>query len=168
MYALHIRWGVARDLPQIMAISDGSFVGGWTEDDFRKCLRQRNCIIMVAEQGEKVVGYVVYELNRTYIRLLNFAVAPSSRRQGVGTALLQKMRYKLCSHRREKLTVTVRESSDTALLFFRAGGLRAVAFERGAFETEAGIRLEYRPTLEEWEAEGMVPPVVNRLAAYGV
>ena len=31
---------------------------------------------MVAEQGEKVVGFMIYELHKTKLHILNFAVHP--------------------------------------------------------------------------------------------
>ena len=47
--ALHIRWMIRRDMPDVMGIEVASFEYAWTEDDFLRCLRQRNCIGMVAE-----------------------------------------------------------------------------------------------------------------------
>ena len=47
----------------------------WSEEEFIRCLRQRNCIGMVAEHGERVVGFMIYELHKTRLHILNFAVA---------------------------------------------------------------------------------------------
>ncbi len=40
---VHIRWMIRRDMTEVLAIEDGSFEFPWTEDDFIRCLRQRNC-----------------------------------------------------------------------------------------------------------------------------
>ena len=49
-----------------MAIEAEGFEYAWTEDDFLRCLRQRNCIRMVAERGDlQVLGFMVYELHRS-------------------------------------------------------------------------------------------------------
>src|SRR5690606_11527131 len=54
---VHIRWMIRRDMPEVLQIEKASFEFPWYEDDFIRCLRQRNCIGMVAEQGERVVGF---------------------------------------------------------------------------------------------------------------
>src|SRR5690348_3144654 len=61
---VHIRWMIRRDMPEVLQTEQHSFEFPWTEEDFLRCLRQRNCIGMVAEQGEKVVGFMIYELHK--------------------------------------------------------------------------------------------------------
>ena len=46
----HIRWMIRRDMPEVLAVEGESFEFPWCEEDFLRCLRQRNCIGMVAEQ----------------------------------------------------------------------------------------------------------------------
>jgi len=49
---VHIRWMIRRDMPEVLEIEDRSFEFSWSEEDFIRCLRQRNCIGMVAEHDE--------------------------------------------------------------------------------------------------------------------
>ena len=84
---VHIRWMIRRDMPEVLQTEQHSFEFPWTEEDFLRCLRQRNCIGMVAEQGEKVVGFMIYELHKNKLHILNFAVHPGFRRAGVGSTL---------------------------------------------------------------------------------
>lgn len=165
-HALHIRWMVARDLPSVLPIEAASFDYAWTEENFLQCLRQRNCIGMIAERGDGIIGYMVYELHRDRIRLLNFAVHPEHRRAGIGKLLVAKMIYKLCSHRREKLTLAVRESNTAAQLFFRSQRFKAVKVLHGYYTDcgEDAYQMEYRPDASEWEEFGGAP--VNRIAAF--
>ncbi|MDA8746115.1 ribosomal-protein-alanine N-acetyltransferase RimI, partial [Rubripirellula amarantea] len=58
---VHIRWMIRRDMPAVLAIENKSFEFSWTEEDFIRCLRQRNCIGMVAEENDQVVGFMIYE-----------------------------------------------------------------------------------------------------------
>src|SRR5213078_3611073 len=74
---VHIRWMIRRDMPEVLQAEQESFEYAWTEEDFLKCLRQRNCIGMVAEHTEKVVGFMIYELHKSKLHILNFAVHPS-------------------------------------------------------------------------------------------
>src|SRR5919197_1025838 len=96
---VHIRWMIRRDMPEVMRTERASFEYAWTEDDFLRCLRQRNCIGMVAEHGDTIAGFMIYELHRTRLHVLNFAVPPAARRAGVGGLMVGKLIYKLTSHR---------------------------------------------------------------------
>ena len=53
---VHIRWMIRRDMPEVLAIEHASFEYPWCEEEFLRVLRQRNCIGMVAEHGERIVG----------------------------------------------------------------------------------------------------------------
>ena len=88
---VHIRWMIRRDMPEVLQTEQESFEYSWTEEDFLRCLRQRNCIGMVAEQGEKVVGFMIYELHKNKLHILNFAVNPGCRRFGVGAQMVAKL-----------------------------------------------------------------------------
>ena len=60
----HIRWMIRRDYAEVLAIEARGFEFPWCEDDFIRCLRQRNCIGMVAERDDRVAGFMVYELHK--------------------------------------------------------------------------------------------------------
>ncbi len=70
---VHIRWMIRRDMPEVLAIEHASFEYPWCEEEFLRVLRQRNCIGMVAEHGERIVGFMIYELHRNKIHVLDFA-----------------------------------------------------------------------------------------------
>ena len=115
---VHIRWMIRRDMVEVLATEAASFDQAWTEEDFLRCLRQRNCIGMVAEHQDKIVGFMIYELHKSRLHVLNFAVAPAARRSGVGQQMVAKLLGKLSSHRRSKITLAVRERNLDAQVFF--------------------------------------------------
>ena len=119
---VHIRWMIRRDMPEVLAIEEDSFEFPWSEEEFLRCLRQRNCIGMVAEHDERVVGFMIYELNKTRIHVLNFAVARDHRRLGVGKQMISKLIGKLSSQRRARIILEVRETNLPAQLFFARAG----------------------------------------------
>src|SRR5260370_6714043 len=86
---------IRRDMVEALAIEAESFEFPWSEEDFIRCLRQRNCIGMVAELDDHVVGFMIYELHKNRLHVLNFAVAGRYRRQGIGTQMLAKLIGKL-------------------------------------------------------------------------
>ena len=162
---VHIRWMIRRDMPEVLQTEQESFEYAWTEEDFLRCLRQRNCIGMVAEQGEKVVGFMIYELHKAKLHILNFAVHPSCRRFHVGAQMVAKLISKLSSHRRTRITLEVRETNLSAQLFFRAQGFKAVRVLRTYYEDsgEDAFLMQYRladDNSEEFEG------AFNRIAQF--
>jgi ribosomal-protein-alanine N-acetyltransferase len=170
---VHIRWMIRRDMTEVLEIENACFEFPWLEDDFIRCLRQRNCIGMVAESEpdgrlvlpnsgnsgiitpnasraskneNRIVGFMVYELNKTRIHVLNFAVAPDVRRLNVGTQMLDKLVAKLSTSRRNRVLLEVRETNLDAQLFFRENGFRAVSVLRDYYEdtTEDAYLMQYR------------------------
>jgi ribosomal-protein-alanine N-acetyltransferase len=121
-------------MERVLEIEQGSFEFPWSEDEFVRCLRQRNCIGMVAEQGDRVLGFMIYELHKTRLHILNFAVDQQRRRQGVGGQMVQKLVSKLSSQRRTRLSLEVRETNLAAQLFFRKAGFRATAVLRSFYD----------------------------------
>lgn len=163
---VHIRWMIRRDMPEVLRAEQESFDYAWTEDDFLRCLRQRNCIGMVAEHEDRVVGFMIYELHKTKLHVLNFAVAPAWRRVGVGTQMVTKLVGKLSSHRRTKITLAVRESNLAAQLFFRSQAFQATRVLRGYYEDsgEDAYLMHHRiaDNLDDEDEDGMT----NRIAQF--
>ncbi len=143
---VHIRWMIRRDMPEVLSIEASSFEFPWLEEDFIRCLRQRNCIGMVAEHDDQVVGFMIYELNKNRIQVLNFAVAPEFRRRGVGTQMVAKLIGKLSVQRRSRIVLEVRETNLAAQLFFRTIGFRAISVLRNFYEDtpEDAYLMQYR------------------------
>jgi ribosomal-protein-alanine N-acetyltransferase len=127
---VHIRWMIRRDMPEVLAIEHASFEYPWCEEEFLRVLRQRNCIGMVAEHGERIVGFMIYELHRSKIHLLDFATHSDFRRRGVGRQMIAKLVGKLSSQRRNRIALQVRETNLPAQLFYRVVGFRATEVER--------------------------------------
>jgi ribosomal-protein-alanine N-acetyltransferase len=162
---VHIRWMIRRDMPEVIQTEQESFEFAWTEEDFLRCLRQRNCIGMVAEQGERVVGFMIYELHKSKLHILNFAVNPVGRRNGVGQQMVSKLVSKLSSHRRTRITLEVRETNLPAQLFFKAQGFKAVKVQRSFYEDsgEDAFLMQFRLADDVGDD---VEESVNRIAQY--
>lgn len=143
---VHIRWMIRRDMPEVLAVEQQCFEFPWYEDDFVRCLRQRNCIGMVAEASERVVGFMVYELHKHKLHILNFAVSSRVRRRGVGTQMAKKLAGKLSHDRRSRILLEIRETNLPAQLFFRTLGFRAVTVLRQFYEDtpEDAYLMQYR------------------------
>jgi ribosomal-protein-alanine N-acetyltransferase len=159
---VHIRWMIRRDMPEVLAIEHGSFEYPWCEEEFLRVLRQRNCIGMVAELEERIVGYMIYELHRNKITVLDFATHPEFRRLGIGRQMVAKLVGKLSSQRRNRITLCVRETNLPSQLFFRVVGFRAVEVIREHFQDTGEDAYGMHYHLDESLLEERTP--ANRIA----
>lgn len=162
---VQIRWMIRRDMNEVLKIEQESFDFEWSEEDFLSCLRQRNCIGMVAEQDNHVVGFMIYELHKNRLHVMNFAVEPAMRRLGIGAQMIEKLVNKLSQQRRQEITLEVRETNLTAQLFFQQQGFRAVGVLRNHYEdsNEDAYVMQFR--LGASEAEEAFTPV-NRISKF--
>ncbi len=142
---VHVRWMIRRDMPEVIAIERESFEFPWSEQDFTHCLRQRNCIGMVAEMADSVVAFMIYELHRSKLHMLNFAVRRSHRRLGIGTRMMEKLVGKLTPDRRGRIVLEVRETNLAAQLFFRSLGFRATSVLKDFYQdsTEDAYMMQF-------------------------
>lgn len=165
---VHIRWMIRRDMLEVLEIENESFEFPWSEEDFVRCLRQRNCIGMVADYEDRVAGFMIYELHRNRLHILNFAVAPQFRRRGVGQQMVDKLVGKLSPQRRNRILLEVRETNLAAQLFFRDLGFRAISVLRDFYEdtTEDAYLMQYRYRREEEQMQESLNSVnrISRLA----
>lgn len=142
---VHVRWMIRRDMPEVLAIEHEAFEFPWSDEDFTRCLRQRNCIGMVAEMADSVVAFMIYELHRTRLHVLNFSVSRQHRRLGIGSVLIDKLAGKLSPERRSRILLEVRETNLPAQLFFRSCGFRAISVVKDFYQdtTEDAYLMEY-------------------------
>lgn len=131
---VYLRYMIRRDLPDAIAIEEQCFACPWTEAEFIKHLRQRNNIAMVAEINDRVVAYVLYELWRGKLTIVNLAVSPQFQRKGVGSELVRRLLDKLSYERRCLIDLVVSEDDLVAQLFFKSLNFRAERVIQNAFE----------------------------------
>ncbi len=121
---VQIRWLIRRDMPEVLDIERQAFEFCWSEEDFLCCLRQRNCIGMVAEYNHRIVGFMIYELHKSKLHVLNLAVDPEFNGQAIGTQMVEKLVDKLSQQRRQEICLEVRENNLAAQLFFKRMGFK--------------------------------------------
>lgn len=163
---VQIRWLIRRDMPEVLRIEQSSFESPWTDEDFLCYLRQRNCIGMVAEHDHHIVGFMIYELHKSRLNILNFAVAEQARRHGVGTQMVLRLIDKLSQQRRHEILLEVRERNLDAQLFFRVQGFRAISVLRAHYDDtcEDAYIMQYRTDATHDATSPYAPQ--NRISGY--
>lgn len=134
MENLETRWLIRADMDQVLDIEKESWEFPWTNEEFMESLRLRNNIGMVAHVGKVIHGYMIYNLGKTDLPLMNFAVRESSRRQGVGRALIDKLKSKVTLSRRHTIYFDIRESNLAGQMFLKSMGFFYENTTRDAYE----------------------------------
>lgn len=159
---MRIRWGIRKDMPEIYAIENEAYgTTAWPESTFSGLLHQRNVILQVCEgdpinlPSGKVVnppifGFMIYEMLPKRYDILNIAVHPAYQRIGVGHALLEKLRSRLCTTRRNTITALSSEYSDWAHAWLKKEGFQAIRVHRG-IDVNGNDAYEFR-----WHIKQMV------------
>jgi len=146
----YTRWMIRRDWPAVLDIENRCFEFPWSEDELTRCLRQRNCIGYVATRQEQVVGFMIYELHKNRVHVLNFAVHPEWQHKGAGAEMIGRLKGKLSADRRNRIMLEVRETNLQAQLFFKKMGFRAISVLRSFYEEtdEDAYLFQYRFSAE--------------------
>jgi ribosomal-protein-alanine N-acetyltransferase len=163
---VQIRWLIRRDMAEVLRIEQQSFEHPWTEENFLCCLRQRNCIGMVAEYDHEIVGFMIYELHKSRLHILNFAVDREFRRRSVGSQMVLRLIDKLSQQRRSEILLEVRERNLDGQLFFRGQGFRAITVLRGHYDDteEDAYLMRFRLDATHDAASPFAP--TNRISEY--
>lgn len=140
------RWLIRRDLVSVLRMELQN-EGPWTDSDWATALCQRSMIGMVAEdQHRRIVGAMLYELDKTRLNIIRVIVDEDCRRQLVATEMLVRLRDRLASQRRNELITVVNERNLPMLQLLKSFGFMVYATERsdlGPFRDDLMIELRY-------------------------
>jgi ribosomal-protein-alanine N-acetyltransferase len=136
---------VPDDLPAVLQIAADCPELQWPRDEILECLRSPDTIGLVAEVNGRVIGFLVYRLDRSLheVFVKTIAVAPAWRRHGVGRALLRAVDRHL-SQGYDGVRMVVPETSLLLQLLLRDGAYRAVRLLRNWYGEEHAYLMEKR------------------------
>ncbi len=146
-------FAITRDhLQEILEIEKLSFndANTWNAEDFVNHLRfNRNITGIMAWIEKTIVAFYLYELQDNHIRLLNMAVHPDFRKQGIGTQCILKLKERL-REKREYIEALLPDECASAEPFFKR-------FEVRVRRTNKKGELFYKPvlspmTVTDWSA----------------
>jgi [ribosomal protein S18]-alanine N-acetyltransferase len=122
-----VRRAAASDLAGILVIERAGF-GEWAWDRnlFAEYARKCGDLFLVAEDGEKVVGYCIGCITRGGASLESIAVAPSMKGKGVSDALLRSLLRRLRRRGVGRVGLMVKVTNLRAMGFYERYGFRRV------------------------------------------
>lgn len=140
-----MRPATAADIPALEAIERRCFSDPWRPASFRESLTASWSFGLIAERGDDVAGYLIGRDAAGTGEVLNLAVAPDYRRQGIARALLVAGLQFLASRGTDEVFLEVRESNAAAQALYRTFGFRPVgqraAYYRSPREDAVVLRL---------------------------
>jgi ribosomal-protein-alanine N-acetyltransferase len=147
--ALSIRTFKEDDLSQVSDIETSSFKDPWPPLFLTHIHKKFPDLFLVAEEKEKVVGYVIGEIRETMLsglshrsktgHLINIAVLESRRKRGIGNLLLKEMESQFKNKGSTQIILEVRESNNSARVFYENWGFTEVGRVRAYYPDEDAI-----------------------------
>lgn len=132
---MNIRRCKKDDLKTVFQIELDSFEHPYNKYIFEKYLGSD--LFLVAENDDRVIGYVIGEERGEEGIIISIAVAPSFRLKGIGTSLLKHVLKRMSVN---KVMLTVRMSNQEVVDFYRKSGFKVVGVLKEYYETgEDGI-----------------------------
>ena len=116
----------AEHVRQIAEIESLCFSAPWSENAIASELTNPLSIWFVAVESDKVIGYVGSQTVLGESDMMNLAVLPSYRRQGVGRRLVEVLVDHLKADAVNCLTLEVRASNDAAIDLYNGMGFAEV------------------------------------------
>ncbi len=114
-------------MPAVHAIEQEVFADPWSTQDFRDCVTS-DALFLIVEAGatREIAGYVVALDAADEGEILNLAVAPAGRRNGLGRTLVQHILEALTARGVRQVYLEVRESNAPARALYAAQGFKEV------------------------------------------
>ena len=138
----------AEHAPQVAALEKVCFSDPWSEKSVASELENPLFCWLVALDGETVAGYVGSQTVMDETDMMNVAVHPDFRRQGVARALILALIGELKKRGSRCLTLEVRASNDPARTLYESLGFAHVGTRRNYYQNPKEDALILR---KEWE-----------------
>jgi ribosomal-protein-alanine N-acetyltransferase len=119
------------DLPGVLGIERRSFQTPWSLAMFVLELSKPSGICLAATRGQDLVGYLVCSRYADVWHLMNVAVTPELRRQGIASRLMDWLFAE--AGREARYTLEVRTSNHGAIAMYERLGFRPAGYRRAYY-----------------------------------
>ncbi|MBE0427316.1 MAG: ribosomal protein S18-alanine N-acetyltransferase [Nitrospirae bacterium] len=123
------------DIPEILRIERMSFPTPWTEAAFINEIYKPYALTRVVLQKNNVIGYICVNRVLNEGHILNLAVHPEFRRQGIASMLMQELLKELKNKGCRFIYLEVRVSSLGARKFYERFGFKVVGARRDYYQS---------------------------------
>jgi ribosomal-protein-alanine N-acetyltransferase len=130
---LEIRRLTYADLPQIIAVERRAFPTPWSLAMFVLELSKPAGVCLAALRGGEMLGYLICSRYDTVWHIMNVAVDPGRRREGIATAMLADLLRRIDGHG-ARFTLEVRESNFGAIELYKRFGFAPAGRRRRYYQ----------------------------------
>jgi ribosomal-protein-alanine N-acetyltransferase len=131
--AIQIRRLTYADLPQVISIERRAFPTPWSLAMFVLELSKPGGVCLAAIRDERIVAYCICSRYDVVWHLMNIAVDPHHRREGLATALLTELVHRV-GDEHARITLEVRESNQGAIDLYERFGFLAAGLRRRYYQ----------------------------------
>jgi [ribosomal protein S18]-alanine N-acetyltransferase len=131
--AAEIRSLAYSDLPAVIDIERRAFPTPWSLAMFVLELSKPTGLCLAAVSGETLIGYVICARYDLDWHIMNIAVDPDRRRQGVASSLLCEL-YRRAQDSQARFTLEVRQSNREAINLYERDGFRFAGKRRRYYQ----------------------------------
>ncbi|MEW6097440.1 MAG: ribosomal protein S18-alanine N-acetyltransferase [bacterium] len=119
------------DINQVLEIENLSFLDPWTKRMYLSEIRERNdSYFITAKLEDRIIGYGGFWLVVDEAHLVNLAVHPDFRCQGIGTQIMQYLLNLAKQLGAKRATLEVRASNVIAQKFYANFGFTTIALRK--------------------------------------
>lgn len=136
-----------RHVPQVAALEKICFADPWSEKSVASELENPLSYWLVAMDGEKLVGYVGSQTVLGETDMMNVAVCPDYRRQGIAEGLILALIHALKARESHCLTLEVRDSNASARALYEKLGFSEIGRRKNYYHSPKEDALILR---KEW------------------
>ena len=126
-------WMNEHHVAQVAALEKVCFSDPWSENSIASELRNPLSLWLVAMDGETLAGYVGSQAVMGEADMMNVAVSPDYRRQGIAGELVTRLVEELKSRGNHSLALEVRESNFGAIALYQKLGFAQVGYRPGYY-----------------------------------
>jgi ribosomal-protein-alanine N-acetyltransferase len=131
--ALQIRRLAYADLPQVISVERRAFPTPWSLAMFVLELSKPGGVCLAAVRDDTIVAYCICSRYDLVWHLMNIAVDPVHRREGLATALLTELLHRVGGDE-SRVTLEVRESNQGAIDLYERFGFRSAGVRRRYYQ----------------------------------
>ena len=134
-------------VPKIALLERECFADPWSQQSIASELHNPLSLWLVAQEGQTLLGYVGSQTCLDETDMMNIAVSPASRRQGVARALIEALISALRQRGSKQLTLEVRASNGPARQLYESLGFLQVGLRKNYYRNPKEDALILR---KEW------------------
>ncbi len=121
-------------LPEVMRIERRVFQPGWSEEAFRRDLRNPAALYLILRMDGKIVGYAGGWFVVDEFHITNIAVEPEYQQQGFGRRLLHRLLAIARERGMRRVTLEVRANNMPAQNLYKKFGFRPVGIRKRYYD----------------------------------